>query len=158
MSGLVATPQISATEDQITIPSDGWFPPVKLAEVREALNLDGGITTTRLRRAILWGISRVNSELREWKQTQVQASGAGSLIATTNETIDDKNVRAEQYFRAVCGYVEAQILESNRGYDLTAEGARRAEALQPRIDEARRNAYWSIQEILGEPHNSSALV
>ncbi|MFD0726956.1 head completion/stabilization protein [Lysobacter brunescens] len=158
MAGLVATPNISQAEAAITIASDGWFPAVSLAQVREDLVLDGTITTTRLRRAIRHGIAQVNNELRAWKDEQVQATGAANLAAVPSETIDGEHVKSGFYFRAVCGYVEADLFEKHRGYDLTAEGQRRAEMLDARIGEARRNAFWALQDIRGLPHTVSGLV
>lgn len=158
MSGLVATPSIASTEAAIVINSDGWFPAVSLKAVREDLVLDGTITTERLRRAIRHGIAQVNNELRAWKDAQVQATGAENLLAVPSETIDGEHVKAGFYFRAVCGYVEADIFEKHRGYDLTAEGQRRAEMIEARIGEARRNAFYALQDIRDLPHTVSELV
>jgi hypothetical protein len=158
MAGLVATPSIASTEADISIASDGWFPAVSLSQVREDLMLDGTITTARLRRAIRHGIAQVNNELRAWKDAQVQATGAANLLAVPSETIDEEHVKAGFYFRAVCGYVEADLFEKHRGYDLTAEGQRRAEMLDNRIGEARRNAFWALQDIRDLPHTVSGLV
>lgn len=158
MAGLVATPSISHSEAGIVIASDGWFPSISLAHVREDLVLDGTITTTRLRRAIRHGIAQVNNELRAWKDEQVQATGAAGLADVPCETIDGESVKVGFYFRAVCGYVEADLFEKHRGYDLTAEGQRRAEVLDARIGEARRNAFWALQDIRDLPHTVSGLV
>lgn len=158
MAGLVATPSVSQAETNITIASDGWFPAVALREVREDRVLDGTITTSRLRRAIAFSVAQVNNELRTWKAEQIQATGAPSMADVEAEVVDDKSVKTEAYFRAVCAYTEAEILESQRGYDLTSEGQRRMEVLGERIGEARRNAFWAIQDIQDLPHTVSGLV
>lgn len=158
MAGLVATPSVSQAENAIVIASDGWFPGIALREVREDRVLDGTITTSRLRRAIAFSVAQVNNELRTWKSEQIQATGAATMDDVEAEVVDEKSVKTEAYFRAVCAYTEAEILESQRGYDLTSEGQRRMEVLGERIGEARRNAFWAIQDIQDLPHTVSGLV
>ena len=158
MAGLIATPHITQAEASIQIASDGWFPVVSLSDVRSDRMFDGTVTTVRLRRAICFGISQVNRELAKWKSDQVQATGAANLAAVASEIVDDQPVKIAHYFRAVAAYAEADIVESQRGYDLTAEGVRRAEMLDGRIGEARRNAFWAIQDIQDLPHTVSGLV
>lgn len=158
MAGLVATPGINTAEAAIDIGSDGWFPAVKLSDVREDRMFDGTVTTMRLRRAVRHGITQVNQQLMAWKTQQVQDTGAASMAEVASEQVDGESVKTEAYFRAVCGYAEAEVLEASRGYDLTAEGQRRAEWLDGRIGEARRNAFWAIQDIRGETKTVSGLV
>ena len=158
MAGLIATPNITQSESSVQIGSDGWFPPLSLSEVRADRSFDGSVTTQRLRRAISFGISQVNRELSAWKSAEVQATGASNLAAVASDIVGDESVKVADYFRAVAAYAEADILESQRGYDLTAEGVRRAEMLDGRIGEARRNAFWAIQDIQGLPHTVSGLV
>lgn len=158
MTGLVATPSVNAAESAIEIASDGWFPPVKLSHVREDLCLDGTITTARLRRAILHAIAQVNGDLRAWKSEQVAANGAQTMAGVPAEEIDGKSEKLLLYFRAVGAFVEADIVEKHRGYDLTAEGQRRAEQITDRANESRRNAFIAIRAIKGQTGTVSELV
>lgn len=158
MAGLISTPSIHASEADINFSSDGWFPAVNLRAVRSGRSFDGTVTTERLSRAVKYAIAQTNRQLNAWKEAKIAAIGASNMAAVPAPYVDNRSSALDAYQRAVESFAEADILESMRGYDLTAEGVRRAEMLSARIGEARRNAYWAINDILGETHTISGLV
>lgn len=53
------------------------------------------------------------------------------------------------YLRAVYAAVQCELVERYRDYDTTAKGDKRADAMDPRADEARRDLRWALTDLQG---------
>lgn len=159
MSGFVATapsnPADAGAADALR--NDGWFPDLSLGRIRVSVRLDGSVTDDRLRDAGRYAITDINRQLAKFKAEQ-QASGATSLEAVSTDAIDGENRLAMLYQRAVACTLKADLLERYRDLDSTDAGLRRALDLDPAIGEQRRNASWSVRDILGLPHSVAELI
>ena len=74
---LPPSPQPAAAPPPVTaigvIENDGWFPDVTLADMRDAMRLDGTVTDARLVQAVVDAILNVNRELAQWQGQHAQA-------------------------------------------------------------------------------------
>ena len=152
MSGFVATapvPPADAPSDAIA--NDGWFPPLSIAETRNAVRLDGTVTDERLRAALVNAMMDVNRQLRTFK-TERSALGQASLAAASaDEMVDGKPRLVLLYLRAVMCSAKADLTERYRDFDADAANPRIKDA-EPATDEQRRNAQWAVRDILGQSH------
>lgn len=130
------------------IPGDGWFPEIDLRVAREVMRLqDGTITDARFRDAVVEGIAHTRDVLAEWRADR-EREGAADLAATLSGEVDGVNVQVSRFRRAVYAWALAWLVERYRGYDTSASGARRAEALDCLPEDARRDAYWAVADIM----------
>lgn len=164
MSDLIAvapppkeTAPVAADADPV-MRGDGWFPDIDLRDARAVLRLaDGTVTDARLRDAVSEGIAHAVDVLGTWRAVRAGA-GAGDLAATKPASVDGENVQIARYRRAVYGWALALLIERYRGYDLSKEGERRADALERSPEDARRDAYWALSDIVGRPRMTVELV
>ncbi len=156
MSDLIsAAPVPAATAPAPVDPSvapviwgDGWYPPIDMRDARAVLRLvDGTITDARLREALIEGIAHTCDVLADWRAAK-ECAGAGDLSATSSLEIDGENVQIQRFRRAVYGWARAQLVERYRDYDTSKDGARRADALDCVPDDARRDAYWAMSDMM----------
>lgn len=155
MSGFVATASTTATGD--TISNDGWFPDLKLGELREVIRLDGTVTDDRLRDVARYAMLEVNRQLRAYKAGHA-AAGAAKLEDVAGDGIDGVNRLAFLYGRAVAAQIKAELVERYRDLDISDTGLRRVVDMEPSIGEYRRNASWAIADILGKHHTVVELI
>ncbi|MFW2011396.1 head completion/stabilization protein [Acinetobacter bereziniae] len=141
----------AVTED-LTIQNDGFFPDIKLEDVRKSVRLDGSVTNERLFDAIVNSILEINKELISLK------SKANNLLALATSSVGGKADVEITYFRAVSSSVAATINENYRSYDSTGDGQKRAEELSPSIDDHRRNLRWAIRDLLDIPRCTVDLI
>ncbi len=147
----------STTPDTTAIGNDGWFPDIDLQHMRDAMRLDGTVTEPRLAQALIGAILHVNSELAEW-QAQQQAAGVAKLEDVPAPKIGGESKLVACYRRAVYSTAKADLIERYSDYDTTAEGKKKAEQLDCQIEDQRRNAHWSIADIIGRPHLTVELI
>ncbi|MGB6053738.1 MAG: head completion/stabilization protein [Burkholderiaceae bacterium] len=160
MNSFLAVPPTtttSAPSDDDVIVNDGWFPDLSMAAMREAMRVDGTITPARLRPALVSAILDANRQLADW-QAQQQAAGRDKLEAVPAPHIDGCSMLVARYLRAVYSTAKADLTERYRDFDSTAEGLKKAEALDAAIDEQRRNAHWAIADIIGRPRSTVELI
>jgi hypothetical protein len=137
---------------------DGWFPDIDLRDARAVLRLaDGTVTDARLRDAVSEGIAHAVDVLSTWRVARIDA-GAGDLAATKLVNVDGENVQVARYRRAVYGWALALLIERYRGYDLSKDGERRADALERSPDDARRDAYWALSDVMSRARMTVELV
>ncbi|MDR5801911.1 head completion/stabilization protein [Caballeronia sp. LZ001] len=127
---------------------DGWYPDIDLRDVRVVLRLDGTVTDARLFDAVVEGIAHAADVLHAWR-VKCEASGAADLAATHPRQVAGESVQVRRYRRAVYGWAHALVLERYRGYDTSQSGTRRVDAVALSPDEARRDAYWALGDIVG---------
>ena len=156
MNDFVST-QFTEPESEGSIKNDGWFPDIKLEDVRDELRLDGTVTVERLKPAVIAAIIHVNKELSLFKQSK-QLLGVADLSGVEADKVNDESVLVADYRRAVFCTVKADLIERFRDFDSTAEGNKKVELLVDSAGEQRRNAQWAIQNIKGEPHMTVELI
>lgn len=141
----------SSIPTEATIAGGNFWPDIEPSHFRAAMRLDGTITPKRLRAELISAIQTVQILLSLWKVEQ-QAVNATPFDATAPaaEVIDGKTITHHSYLRAIYCYAAANLQERYRAFDNTAEGKRRADALEPAIDDLRRDAYHAIADITGK--------
>jgi len=147
LTGTYASPSPEAAKTE-TVRGDGWWPDVDMAHLAQAVRVPTGVTDTRLveltRRAIL----SVNNELARWKAARFAQGYASLADVPTVETIDGDSGLLVHYRTAVYSEIDARLSEQYRSMDTTGAGDKRADMLDPRIEEARRDKRWAITAIL----------
>ena len=158
MSGFVATaPSPPAADPQDAIANDGWFPPLSMANTRNAMRLDGTVTPERLRAALVNAMMDINRQLRAFKAERAALGQASLEAASAGELVDGQPRLVLLYLRAVMCSAKADLVERYRDFD--ADGNRsRLEDHEPSADEQRRNAQWAVRDILGQPHVHAELI
>lgn len=145
MAGLIAPPPV--TDGDETVAADGWFPPVKLAAIRDAIRLgEGVVPTARLRAAIEGAILYGLRELAEWRIARA-ADGATSLSDVTEETIAGRNKAELLWERVVRYFAAAELGDQHRDISATDEGLDRAEEKALTADSHRRLAYAAVADL-----------
>lgn len=160
MSSFIATAVPGTPAKQApaaTLTNDGWFPDIDLADLREAMRLDGTVTHERLRPATLDAMATVNAELGSWQATQ-RTAGHADLASVPAPRLGGESTHVLRYRRAVYHLTRADLTEQYRAYDSTKTGGQKAEELEATIDESRRNARWAINGIRGIPRSTIELV
>lgn len=156
MSGFVATaPAPPATDPADAIANDGFFPPLSIADTRNAMRIDGTITPYRLRAALLAAMLDINRQLSTFAAAQEALGFATLADAGASATLDGQPRWVLLYLRAVMCTAKADLIERYRDFD--ADGAR-AKDMEPAIDEQRRNAQWAVRDILGQTRTVVELI
>jgi hypothetical protein len=142
------------TTPEPELPHHPFWPAISPADFREVANLDGTVTTPRLKFALTEAVTLVNGELKAFREWHV-ANGA----ATLDDVPDDEPGRlVHLYRRAVYERAKADLMERLIGFSATADGQKRAEQQDPAIDDHYRNSLWAIRDILGERRTTVVLV
>lgn len=148
MSSFTATPIAPPDADDAQVVADGWFPPVKLADVREGMNIGGGaITQIQLTLAIEGGMLSALRQLAAWRTARALA-GAASLADVTTETLNEKNRAELLWTRAVGYYAAADLAGGNRDLASSDTGLARASEKAALADEYRREGHAAIADLL----------
>src|SRR5471032_964978 len=142
------------------IENDGWFPNIALADMRDAMRLDGTVTDARLVQAVVDAILQVNRELADWQSQHAQA-GIAALVDVPATRINRESRLLAQYRRAVYSTAKADLIERYRDYDSTATSLSDKKTMEW-LDEApgaqRRNAQWAIADMIGRTHLTVELI
>ncbi|WP_212768912.1 head completion/stabilization protein [Pectobacterium versatile] len=140
---------VPAKQDAV-IENTFFWPDVEAGTLRTLMRLENTVTPERLRHAALTAISEVNAELFEYRRAQM-AAGFTTLAAVPAERLDGQSEKHHHYLRAVSAITTATLYERYRGYDASAKGDRKADALDGTIDELWRDARWSISQLQDKP-------
>lgn len=146
MSFVTTSPPPETAEPVINTGS--FWPQIDPVEIREENRIDNTVTAARLRSALIEAISTVNQSLETWK-TQNIALGYTSLANVPADQIDNTSIYIQKYQRAVGCYAKAIVLERYRNYDTTNAGNKKADQLDPEIDDLKRDAIWATNDIMG---------
>lgn len=138
------------------VTNDGFFPDIDLAQLREAMRLDGTVTQARLRIAVVTAVLGVNGDLDKWKTAQLAAGVTG--LAELLPKIDGVSVKTSHYLAAVYNTAKADLTERYRDFDSTKAGEAKAEQLEDTIGDTRRAARWAISDFLGRPRTTVELI
>ncbi|MCG8708844.1 head completion/stabilization protein [Brenneria sp. 4F2] len=128
-----------------------FWPDVETDTLRKLMRLENTVTPERLRHAALTAIAEVNAELYLYREAQISA-GFRQLSDVPAEQIDGQSEKQIHYLRAVSTIATASLYERYRGYDASAKGNNKADALDGTIDELWRDARWSISRVQDKPH------
>lgn len=148
---------LAPTSPEATVANDGWFPDIDLADCRAASRLDGTVTPERLLYAVANAVASVNDELAAWKAEKV-AAGHADLEAVPASKVTGQSVFVMRYLRAVYCTAHAELVERYRDLGITAAGDKRADAMEPRIEDLRRDARWAIADLQGRRRTTVELI
>jgi len=151
MSSLVIPAPRPDVEAEPIIQNTFFWPAVDPAVMRAILRYEGTITPLRLRHAIKSAIAEVNTELWEYRKEQI-ALGFATLAEVPADQIDGESLKLSEYRRAVSSITAAGLAERYRGYDASANGGKKADEVESRIDELWRDARISISNVAGKRH------
>lgn len=151
------TPDVD--DGDTTVSAGDFWPVIKLADLRLAARIAGGITTSRLMHVTTEAVAHVTAQLLDWRAGQLKA-GFHTLedvpsVLPSGEmeklVINGENVKVYRFRRAVYSIARALVLEGYRDVDTTAKGDKDAAALDLQRDDLWRDARWSIADIRDTP-------
>ncbi|MDX7987668.1 head completion/stabilization protein [Xenorhabdus sp. 12] len=161
---LVATKQAHPMASPVDINDGGaevksgdFWPVIRLVDLRNAMRLNGAVTTARLMHMTTEAVLTVNQQLATWQQVQEQ-HGFASLDAVPSPTINDTTAQVFRYHHAVYSFTKALLIENYRDIDTTRDGEKHAEALSTQIDDLRRDGQNAIRDMLGKSRMVAELV
>ncbi|MGL5224442.1 MAG: head completion/stabilization protein [Aeromonas sp.] len=155
-TGFIATaPSIAAEEGDID--SGPFWPVIALADLREAVRLDGTVTAARLTHAVIDAVTSVNRDLINWR-TARESEGITALAAVPAERIAGDTIHMHSYRRAVYAMTRANLLERYADYSATGDGVKGTEAKIISSDDLYRDARFAIRDILGTTHTTVELI
>ena len=144
----LGNPPTPTAAEETPLANDGWFPDIDLAKLRSTARLDGTVTPERLRHSAIQAVLSVNAELSLYKAAQL-VLGHAKLEDVPAPEIDGKSTKVALYLRAVYSYTQAELVERYRDFDTTGAGDKKAEKLEIRDCELRRDVRWAISDFLG---------
>lgn len=147
----------SSQSSAATVPNSPFWPDINLSDLRDAMRIDNTVTAGRLLGAVTEAMASVNHELRDWRQQQ-QAKGYAKAEEVPAELIAEASIILQRYLRAVGCRAKAILVERLRDFDTTTAGDKRADRLDPTIDDLRRDALWAINDIAGKSRSSIELI
>lgn len=148
-------------EKNEVLKSDDFFPVINTADFREQMRVDGTVTPHRLINSLKNAIIETNRELLEWKTKEIGLGYQSLESVPANKIHEGESSESELiylYRRAVFCGAKANITERYRDIDTTPSGSKKADALEPNIDDLQRDALWAIQRIKGATHNIVELI
>lgn len=147
---MIATGGPAAPPANDTMPNAPWWPAVSFGAYRSASRIDRTAQDPHAVVALTEAIACVNAQLVGWLGNQIALNPS----ITKLEDIADPPGQAEGYYtgrylRAIHSYADALLAESFRDFDSSAEGDRRADAMEGRIDAYRRESQYAVADITG---------
>ncbi|WP_288739583.1 head completion/stabilization protein [uncultured Rheinheimera sp.] len=149
--------QPSPPSSGAVIKNSPFWPDVDLAQMREAVRLDGTVTEPKLQHAVTNAIIQINLDLAPWRLRQ-QAAGYEALQQVPADLVNEQSVYVSLYFRAVYCWAKANLIERYADFDSTAKGAKDAEDQNNTITDLYRDARFAIRDILGVSHVTAELI
>ncbi|MEY0512937.1 head completion/stabilization protein [Providencia manganoxydans] len=151
----------SPQEKAVTLTSGNFWPAINTAEFREQMRIDGTVTQKRLLPALKNALIETHRILFQWQQ-QEQRLGYTTLDSIPAQTIQEGDFSESElvylHRRAVFCLAKASLTERYRDIDTTPNGSKKADALDPTIDDLQRDATWAMQRIQGTTHNIVELI
>lgn len=142
---------------QDNIQNNGFFPNLSLNAIREQMRVDGTVTDQRLLMATCEAMATVNHALKTFRLAN-QKNGIASLNDTESEQLNGESVNLLRYRRAVMCYALANLYERYTAFDLTQQGADKAEKYNDSVDDLKRDAQIAIRDILNQERISVSLI
>jgi hypothetical protein len=151
----IVPPPVASTEAPIV--NDGWFPNIDAIALRAEYRIREVVTHDRLKRAIVGAMITVGNQLAAWQAAHMLA-GYTDLAAVPATQLRDTSRLVLLYTRAIGAYAKAELVETYRDTDLTAQGQRDADAVEPSIIELRRDGIHAVRDMLGRPRLRAELI
>ncbi|RRE18554.1 head completion/stabilization protein [Klebsiella pneumoniae] len=137
------------------VTAGSFWPEIALSDVRMEMRINGAVTTSRLKQAVIEGVSHTLDQLADWQAVQL-AAGYTQLDDVPAVKVNGESVKVHRYRRAVFSIARAHILGTNRDVDTTGDaGEKRAASLALQADDMWRDARWAISDIRGTVRNSA---
>lgn len=136
--------------DEAVIKNTFFFPDIDPKRVRELLRLEHTVSPARLRHAIKTAISETNADLYDYRELQMGA-GVNALADVKAETIDGEHEKVALYLEAVVAMTSATLYEKYRSADATGKGDKKAEGIDPTIDNLWRDMRRAVARLQGKP-------
>lgn len=147
MTGLIPFPAPEADPEEAEVVADGWFPPVKLALVRDVVRLgDGTVPFARLVAAIESGMLHGFRELSVWRSANASA-GVTALEQVTEQQINRQNLAVKLWERVVMYFAAAELQGQYRDISATDDGLDRAAEKAVTADDSRRIALAAVADL-----------
>jgi hypothetical protein len=148
---MIATGGPAAPPLEDTLPNSPWWPAVSFAAYRAASRIDRTASDPQAYAMLCEAVGSVNAQLSGWLALR---KSADPLIVALADLPDPEHQPAgwytDRYLRAVHSTADALLAESYRDFDSSAEGDRRADAMEGRIDAYRREAQYAVADITGQ--------
>lgn len=162
MSGFVSLPpstDCAAPEPPRpeVVESDGWWPDIDMAALRDVERIDSNTTPERLLDAIVNAMIALAQDLASWRACQA-AAGFERLFDVTAPKFNGRSRLVVLYERAIGATVKADLYERSRDIGATAAGHDREEELMSATGELRRTARYAIRAIKGQPGLTAELL
>ncbi len=160
MSGFGCTPSLippPVVSTEVLIPNDGWFPDIDATALRVARRIRDVVTPERLALAVTGAIITVGNQLAAWQVAHLLA-GHANLAAVPSLKLGDTSRLVLLYTRAIGAYAKAELVETYRDTDLTAQGQRDADAVEPSIVDLRRDGIHAVRDMLGRARVRAELI
>ncbi|MFO5732711.1 head completion/stabilization protein, partial [Klebsiella pneumoniae] len=144
---LVAGRTVNPSSEDVPDTDDGgekvtagsFWPEIALSDVRMEMRINGAVTTSRLKQAVIEGVSHTLDQLADWQAAQL-AAGYTRLADVPAVKVNDESMKVHRFRRAVFSIARAHILGTNRDVDTTGDaGEKRAVALASHADHLWRD-------------------
>ena len=148
-------------EKDETLKIGSFWPSINTRAFRESMRIDGTVTIKRLIEALKNAMIETNRELVNFQHQEM------TLCYSTLESVPASKIYTGEsgeselvylYRRAVFSTAKANLTERYRDIDTTPNGSKKADALDPTIEDLQRDAIWAIQRIKGTTHNIVELI
>ena len=142
-----------------TVSAGEWWPTIDLADLRDAMRLDGAVTPDRLLHAVHEAMAATIDQLAAWAQER-QAEGIATMAAVPALQIGGESVHVQRFRRAVYSHTKANLLERYSDYDTTGRARKddQEETRGGQAEQHRRDATWAIRDVLGQPRLAVELI
>ena len=151
MSSMIATGGPANPPGRDNVPNSPWWPSVSFAAYRAASRIDRTASDPQAYKQLSEAVARVNGQIAGWFGNQIALNPAITCLqdipAPAHQAVDYFEAR---YLRAVHSAADALLAEDFRDFDSSAEGDRRADAMEGRIDAYRRESQYAIADITGQ--------
>ena len=163
MTGFVSNPTPSAaptTPAPATLPGDGFWPDLSLADLRAFTRLPTTVTDERVAEATRGALFAVARELAVWRVEREEAGFAKLELVPVQGmvSVGGEAVAVTLWRRAVHCYAAADLADTHHDIGATRDGQTRLEERASSADEHRRNALHAIRDLLGQPRVDVELI
>ncbi len=154
------SPEPTNEKDE-TLTSGDFWPAINTLTFRESMRVDGTVTAQRLIEVLKNAIIETNRELADFQRQEIEL-GYPNLDAVPASKIYEGDIGESElvylYRRAVFSSAKANLTERYRDIDTTPNGNKKADALDPTIEDLQRDSVWAIQRIKGHTHSIVELI
>ena len=148
MSDLISTPPSPASPDDSQVVADGWFPPIKCNDLRDALRLgEGGVPHVRLVAAIKGAMLHAFRQLSNWRSAHADMGIAELADVPDDITLDGEPRAVELWNRVVRYYAGAELADGYRDLVAADQQSQRNDEKRVTADDYRRMAHHAVADL-----------